>query len=150
MGTSRCQRVQNHKLVFWYLYFLFSKMQKNSGPSCNWIRKTLEQGTGIEPAFTAWEAVVLPIYEPCIKLYRYYSRAKTKKQHNFVTLKQRKNQNPLHPKMVERIYFSLQRYLPLPDYTEHSSSVFRNRQRRGASISYHPAAVWPVFREYRG
>ena len=25
----------------------------------------LEQGTGIEPAFTAWEAVVLPIYEPC-------------------------------------------------------------------------------------
>ena len=26
----------------------------------------LEQGTGIEPAFTAWEAVVLPIYEPCM------------------------------------------------------------------------------------
>ena len=26
----------------------------------------MEQGTGIEPAFTAWEAVVLPIYEPCI------------------------------------------------------------------------------------
>ncbi len=26
----------------------------------------LEQGTGVEPAFTAWEAVVLPIYEPCI------------------------------------------------------------------------------------
>ena len=26
----------------------------------------LEQGTGIEPAFTAWEAVVLPIYEPCV------------------------------------------------------------------------------------
>ncbi len=25
----------------------------------------LEQGTGVEPAFTAWEAVVLPIYEPC-------------------------------------------------------------------------------------
>ena len=29
----------------------------------------LEQGTGIEPAFTAWEAVVLPIYEPCILGY---------------------------------------------------------------------------------
>ena len=29
----------------------------------------LEQGTGIEPAFTAWEAVVLPIYEPCIMGY---------------------------------------------------------------------------------
>ena len=25
----------------------------------------LEQDTGIEPAFTAWEAVVLPIYESC-------------------------------------------------------------------------------------
>ena len=29
------------------------------------MRFVLEQGTGIEPAFTAWEAVVLPIYEPC-------------------------------------------------------------------------------------
>ena len=28
----------------------------------------MEQGTGIEPAFTAWEAVVLPIYEPCVKV----------------------------------------------------------------------------------
>ncbi len=27
----------------------------------------MEQGTGIEPAFTAWEAVVLPIYEPCVE-----------------------------------------------------------------------------------
>ncbi len=27
----------------------------------------MEQGTGVEPAFTAWEAVVLPIYEPCIR-----------------------------------------------------------------------------------
>ena len=26
----------------------------------------LEQDTGVEPAFTAWEAVVLPIYESCI------------------------------------------------------------------------------------
>ena len=30
------------------------------------MRFLLEQGTGIEPAFTAWEAVVLPIYEPCV------------------------------------------------------------------------------------
>ena len=28
-------------------------------------RADMEQGTGVEPAFTAWEAVVLPIYEPC-------------------------------------------------------------------------------------
>ena len=28
-------------------------------------RILLEQDTGVEPAFTAWEAVVLPIYESC-------------------------------------------------------------------------------------
>ena len=26
----------------------------------------LEQGTGVEPALTAWEAAVIPIYQPCI------------------------------------------------------------------------------------
>ena len=26
----------------------------------------MEQDTGVEPAFTAWEAVVLPIYESCV------------------------------------------------------------------------------------
>ena len=25
----------------------------------------MEQGTGIEPALTAWEAAVIPIYQPC-------------------------------------------------------------------------------------
>ena len=42
----------------------------------------MEQGTGVEPAFTAWEAVVLPIYEPC--MCGYYSRANRKKQPLFV------------------------------------------------------------------
>ena len=28
----------------------------------------LEQDTGVEPAFTAWEAVVLPIYESCERI----------------------------------------------------------------------------------
>ena len=28
----------------------------------------MEQDTGVEPAFTAWEAVVLPIYESCVYL----------------------------------------------------------------------------------
>ena len=42
----------------------------------------LEQDTGVEPAFTAWEAVVLPIYESCIE--RYCSTAKTKIQPIFV------------------------------------------------------------------
>ena len=28
----------------------------------------LEQGTGVEPALTAWEAAVIPIYQPCIGL----------------------------------------------------------------------------------
>ena len=26
----------------------------------------LEQGTGVEPALTAWEAAVIPIYQPCV------------------------------------------------------------------------------------
>ena len=43
----------------------------------------LEQGTGVEPAFTAWEAVVLPIYEPC-RMRGYYSRGALKKQPFFV------------------------------------------------------------------
>ena len=43
----------------------------------------LEQGTGIEPAFTAWEAVVLPIYEPC-RDCRYYIKAGRKIQPLFV------------------------------------------------------------------
>ena len=42
----------------------------------------MEQGTGIEPAFTAWEAVVLPIYEPCVKPY--YSKPICKNQPLFV------------------------------------------------------------------
>ena len=42
----------------------------------------MEQGTGIEPAFTAWEAVVLPIYEPCV--FPYYTRGACKKQALFV------------------------------------------------------------------
>ena len=47
----------------------------------------MEQGTGIEPAFTAWEAVVLPIYEPCIyNLYGYYSKDIWKMQPLFVEL----------------------------------------------------------------
>ena len=28
----------------------------------------LEQGTGVEPASAAWEAAVLPMYEPCVPL----------------------------------------------------------------------------------
>ena len=28
----------------------------------------VEQGTGVEPASAAWEAAVLPMYEPCIFL----------------------------------------------------------------------------------
>lgn len=44
----------------------------------------MEQGTGIEPAFTAWEAVVLPIYEPCVDDWGYYSRQSRKFQALFV------------------------------------------------------------------
>ena len=27
----------------------------------------MEQGTGVEPAWLAWEARVIPIYEPCVR-----------------------------------------------------------------------------------
>ena len=41
-------------------FLLFqTKRPPNGWPFC------LEQDTGVEPAFTAWEAVVLPIYESC-------------------------------------------------------------------------------------
>ena len=43
----------------------FRQSIKNRCELCT-VRSDVEQGTGIEPAFTAWEAVVLPIYEPCI------------------------------------------------------------------------------------
>ena len=43
----------------------------------------LEQDTGVEPAFTAWEAVVLPIYESC-GCFWYYSRPDLKFQPIFV------------------------------------------------------------------
>lgn len=33
----------------------------------------LEQGTGVEPALTAWEAAVIPIYQPCERCY--YNRS---------------------------------------------------------------------------
>lgn len=28
----------------------------------------MEQGTGVGPALTAWEAAVIPIYQPCMRL----------------------------------------------------------------------------------
>ena len=42
----------------------------------------LEQDTGVEPAFTAWEAVVLPIYESCV--CKDYIKGVWKKQSLFV------------------------------------------------------------------
>ena len=41
------------------------KSVTEKAPKSTWIWGLLEQDTGVEPAFTAWEAVVLPIYEPC-------------------------------------------------------------------------------------
>ena len=43
----------------------------------------MEQDTGVEPAFTAWEAVVLPIYESC-GYKGYYSKGNGKIQLFFV------------------------------------------------------------------
>ena len=47
------------------------KYDKNQIPN-GYLVFVLEQDTGVEPAFTAWEAVVLPIYESCID--GHYSR----------------------------------------------------------------------------
>ena len=45
----------------------------------------VEQDTGVEPAFTAWEAVVLPIYESCVSFNDgNYSRPGRKIQPLFV------------------------------------------------------------------
>ena len=54
------------------------KARHPSGVSC-----FLEQDTGVEPAFTAWEAVVLPIYESCVSC-GYYSKENWKIQPLFV------------------------------------------------------------------
>ena len=42
----------------------------------------MEQDTGVEPAFTAWEAVVLPIYESC--MWGYYNKPENRIQAFFV------------------------------------------------------------------
>ena len=34
-------------------------------PTPHGVGHFLEQGTGVEPALTAWEAAVIPIYQPC-------------------------------------------------------------------------------------
>ena len=47
--------------------YKFTVSQVSKRARCFILQRALflEQGTGVEPAFTAWEAVVLPIYEPC-------------------------------------------------------------------------------------
>ena len=41
-------------------------VKKENLPNPCGSERFLEQDTGVEPAFTAWEAVVLPIYESCV------------------------------------------------------------------------------------
>ena len=57
------------------------KYDKNQIPN-GYLVFVLEQDTGVEPAFTAWEAVVLPIYESCID--GHYSRRGREIQQFFV------------------------------------------------------------------
>ena len=38
----------------------------------------MERGTGVEPASAAWEAAVLPMYEPCVSFIIAPSRRKIK------------------------------------------------------------------------
>ena len=48
----------------------FHSLPNSIGPKTGYfdgsgVRCDMEQGTGIEPALTAWEAAVIPIYQPC-------------------------------------------------------------------------------------
>ncbi len=50
----------------------------------------MEQGTGVEPASSAWEADVLPMYEPCEVSVLYHSdhgNASEKRQNMFLNKK---------------------------------------------------------------
>ena len=49
----------------WLNAFQVLSRQKTAPQNFFLRSRDVEQGTGVEPAFTAWEAVVLPIYEPC-------------------------------------------------------------------------------------
>ena len=60
-NTSKILESQNTKNRWKYSIFQKTKLPQNF----LW-EFVLEQDTGVEPAFTAWEAVVLPIYESCV------------------------------------------------------------------------------------
>ena len=50
-------------------------LQKRPMHLCIGRFNCVEQGTGVEPALTAWEAAVIPIYQPCI-LFAIYGDVK--------------------------------------------------------------------------
>ena len=49
--------------------------KKEGHPQCGCPSFFMEQGTGVGPALTAWEAAVIPIYQPCKIQCAYYSRS---------------------------------------------------------------------------
>lgn len=51
-----------------FVFHAFQVLSRQKTAPQNFFLRSrdVEQGTGVEPAFTAWEAVVLPIYEPCV------------------------------------------------------------------------------------
>ena len=60
--SSRRQATPHRGVAFrWVRLPLFQNKKHPIG-----VLFILEQDTGVEPAFTAWEAVVLPIYESCV------------------------------------------------------------------------------------
>ena len=59
-NISKILESENTKNRWKYSVFLKTELPQNF----LW-EFVLEQDTGVEPAFTAWEAVVLPIYESC-------------------------------------------------------------------------------------
>ena len=55
----------------------------------------LEQGTGVEPALTAWEAAVIPIYQPCKTVIRAgFLRTVSHYSRYPLEMQQKKQENP--------------------------------------------------------
>ena len=58
------RRQKNVRRTFSFISVRLPSVFQKERPPVGWSF-FLEQDTGVEPAFTAWEAVVLPIYESC-------------------------------------------------------------------------------------
>ena len=82
-GSHQCKHWWQELSAGQFLCYRFDPLLLHKKGHPRGVSFFMEQGTGIEPAFTAWEAVVLPIYEPCEQ--KHYTRPECKFQSLFVT-----------------------------------------------------------------